>query len=684
MSLLLNLGARAMNASQSVISTIGHNIANANTPGYSRQTAVLKTATPQFTGAGFQGKGVAVDTINRVYNRFLTQEAYGSRAAASGDETLLLNLQRLEKVFPPGEAGLGKAMSDFLNAMVDVASRPADPAARQVVLGRAKEMATRFSSAGAQLNDLQAGVASDLRANVQIVNTLAKQLANVNGQIQRLNGGEHDTNDLLDQRDNLIYEISKYVTVSTLEAEDGSMGVFIGGGQRLVLSNQAAELVVEQDPYDPLRVQLALKGPTNTLPLDAALLTGGSMSSLLAFQNRDLQDARNYIGQLATAMTMRVNTQQSLGLDLSTPSGAGVAMLAVGAERVLPATTNARDLAGNFLSGVSITRVDPDFLQASSYILKGDPAAVGSYLLVRESDGFTQSVVNGQTIDGFRIDFAPLLAPPGPLDTFRLEPVAMAAADMRRTLDLPAGIAAASPASAVTTITNRGSATIDSVFASDRRQDPPLPLPPLPSSLPISIRFTTPVIDPLTGNPTGQMNYDITDPFGTSAGIWTPGQPIRNGLGGDLEYELRINGVPKGEDLLATPPYLGDTITLVPTPYPNQNNGNVKAFIELQGENFVGKRLNPLTGDVSAGATLNEAYSAAMGEIGSRVQGTEYLAAVSDQVARDADAAKAAEAGVNLDEEAARLLQYQQAYQAAAKLLQVAQVVFDELISTVR
>lgn len=676
MSLLLNLGARAMNASQTVISTIGHNIANANTPGYSRQTAVLKTATPQFTGAGFQGKGVAVDTINRVYNRFLTQEAYGSRAAASGDEALLLNLQRLEKVLPPGEAGLGKAMSDFLNAMVDVASRPADPAARQVVLGRTKEMATRFSSAGAQLNDLQAGVSSDLRANVQVVNALAKQLANVNGQIQRLNGGEHDTNDLLDQRDNLIYEISKYVTVSTLEAEDGSMGVFIGGGQRLVLSNQAAELVVEQDPYDSQRVQLALKGPTNTLPLDAALLTGGSMSALLNFQNRDLQDARNYIGQLATALTMRVNTQQSLGLDLSTPSGAGVALLAVGAERVLPATTNARDIAGNFLSNVTITRVDPDFLQASSYILKGDPALAGTYLLVRESDGFTQSVVDGQTIDGFRIDFDPLLAPPGPLDTYRLEPVANAAPDMRRVLDLPAGIAAASPVSAVATITNRGSATLDSIFAVDPATFTPANFP-APPAAPTTVRFTV-------QNPDGRVNYEITGPFGTLAGIWTPGQPIGNEPGIALGFEMRINGVPKGEDLAATPPYLGDTITLVPTPYPAQNNGNVKAFIELQGESFVGKRLNPLTGDISAGATLNEAYSAAMGEIGSRVQGTEYLAAVSDQVARDADAAKAAEAGVNLDEEAARMMQYQQAYQAAAKLLQVAQTVFDELINTVR
>ncbi len=657
-SLLLSLGARAMNASQSAINTVGHNIANANTPGYSRQTVVLKTATPQFTGGGFQGKGVQVDTINRSYNQFLTREANGSRATAAADQSLLTNLQRLEKVLPPGENGLGQGMSQFLNAMVDVASRPNDPSARQVVLARAKEMSSRFSSAGAQLQDLQQGVVSELKANVVVVNQLAKQIAVLNGDIARLSGSDSSPNDLLDQRDQLVAELSKYVGVTTIPATDGSMGVFIGGGQLLVLGVQAQALVVESDPYDSQRAQIALlESGGGTRALDSSSLSGGAIAGLVAFQNKDLQDARNYIGQLATAITMRVNEQQALGLDLGTPPGQGVDMLAVGDPRVLPATTNARDPAGNYLSGVVLTRVDPAFLQASSYMLKADPATVGNYLLVRESDGLVRSVADGDVVDGFRIDFNP--AAPGPFDSYRLEPVATAAAAMKRVLDQTQGIAAASPISAITNVANTGTASVDTIYAVD-------------ATTFSAANFPADIVFGAT-NPDGSVNYTLTTQTGIFNSVWRAGQPIGDETGVAQGFALNLIGVPRP----------GDSLLLNPTAFPAQNNGNVKAFLALQSEAFVGQR-DLGAGVIAAGATLNDAYAAAMGDIGARVQGTQFLARASEQVAADAETARSGEAGVNLDEEAARLLQYQQAYQASAKMLQVAQIVFDELLNTIR
>ena len=656
-SLLLTLGARAMNASQTAINTIGHNIANANTPGYSRQSVVLKTAAPQFTGGGFQGKGVQVDTITRAYNQFLSREATSSRATAASDLTLLNNLQRLEKVLPPGEAGLGQGMSQFLNAMVDVSSRPSDTAARQVVLARAQEMAARFASAGQQLQDLQQGVVTELKANAVVVNQLAQQIATLNGDISRLSGSDSSPNDLLDQRDHLVTELAKYVGVSTIPASDGSVGVFIGGGQVLVLGNQARSLVVQNDPYDGQRAQVAILDSGNTRALDTSVLTGGSISALVSYQNKDLQDARNYVGQLATAITMRVNTQQALGLDLSTPAGAGVALLAVGDPNVLPASTNARDASGAFLSGVTITRVDPGFLQASSYTLKGDPAAVGNYLLVRESDGVVRSVADGDVIDGFRIDFNP--APPGPFDTYRLEPVATAAASMRRVLDQTQGIAAASPISAVTNVANTGTASVNSIYAVDTTNFNP-------AEFPASVLFGA-------SNPDGSVDYTLTTQSGVFNGVWRAGQPLGNEPGIGQGFALNLVGVPRP----------GDSLVINPTQYPGQNNGNVQAFLALQGERFVGQR-DLGSGVIAAGSTLNDAYAAAMGDIGARAQGMEYLAKASDQVANDAEAALSSEVGVNLDEEAARLLQYQQAYQASAKMLQVAQAVFDELLNSVR
>ena len=656
-SLLLSLGARAMNATQGAINVIGHNIANANTPGYSRQTAVLKTALPQFTGAGFIGKGVQLDTVNRSYNRFLQREVQNSQAQAAGDETRVINMQRLEKLFPPGEAGLGAAMGGFLNAMVDVASRPADPSARQVVLGRAQEMVTRFASAGAQLADLQAGVVTEVQTSISVVNQLASQIGNANAQIARLQGSGHSANDLLDQRDNLITELSKYLAISTLEADDGSMSVFIGGGQRLVLGAEAQKLVVEADPYDPLRARISLAEIGGNRPLDGNVLSGGSLAALMQFQNEDLQDARNFIGQLATAMSMRVNEQQALGLDLSNPPGAGVPIFSVGQALALPANTNARDVTGAYLAGVQITRVDAGFLQASSYTLKSDPAAPGTYLLTRESDGLVRTVADGDVVDGFRINFTP--AAPGPLDTYRLEPVAAAALDMRRMLDQAQGIAAASPISAITQVANTGSLSVSSVYAVDATTFSA-------ANLPADVVFGT-------VNPDGTVDYTVTGPFGSLNGVWRPGQPLGNEAGVALGFELNLTGVPR----------TGDQIQLLTTQFPAQNNGNVKAFLALQGSNFVGQR-DLGGGVIAAGATLNDAYAAAMGEVGTRVQGAEYLSQVSTQVAEQAQSSRAAEVGVNLDEEAARLMQFQQAYQAAAKVLQVAQTVFDELINVVR
>ena len=349
---LLTLGARAMFANQAALQTIGQNIANANTVGYSRQSVVLTTSPGQYTGAGFFGKGVDVQTVVRSHNEFLTKEAATAKSTATADATRAEQLARMEKVFPTGTDGLGYAASQFLNAMVDVASRPSDPSARQVALGRAGELATRFTNAGQQLGDLQAGVVSDLKASVTVVNQLAQQIASVNDQISKTRGTGHTPNDLLDQRERLISQLGEYVAVTTLPADDDTVGVFIGGGQRLVLGSQASTLTVGTDAYDPQRAVLALKEGGIARALDENVLTGGSMTALLGFQNHDLQDARNLLGQLAAAIGTRVNDQNALGLDLSNPPGKGAAIFNVAAPRVLAAAGNARNPDGSLVSGV--------------------------------------------------------------------------------------------------------------------------------------------------------------------------------------------------------------------------------------------------------------------------------------------------------------------------------------------
>jgi flagellar hook-associated protein 1 len=637
-SSLLLIGTRAMFANYAALQTIGHNIANANTAGYSRQQVELATAQGQFTGAGFFGKGVDVVAVTRAHNEFLTREAATAAAQASADAARLTQLQRLEAVFPPGELGLGQAASSLLNAMVDLASRPSDTSTRQVVLARAQELAQRYAGAGAQIDALQGGVVQDLQVAVASVNRLAQGIATVNDQIARAQGTGQAPNDLLDQRDRLVAELSELVQVTTLPADDGTLSVFIAGGQRLVLGLQATTLSLVEDEFDSTRAAIAADDGGSPRALPSSLLAGGEIGGLLRFQNQDLADARNALGRMATTLATRMNEQQALGLDAGTPPGAGAPLFAFGALQSLPAQTNARDVSGNFIGSVSMTIADESALQASEYTLEPDLAAPGQYTLTRLSDGLVRSIASGDTVDGLTITASAVAAN----DRFLLQPVSRAASNLRRVLDDPRGIAAASPLQAERNAANAGTATVGSLRVVSPTADP---------QQTATITFTA---------ATGTYNWELRDRtsnalLSSGNATWQPGQPVA--LNG---FELQLDGVPAA----------GDVFTVAQTQYPASSNGNALALAALRDERFVG------------GETITDAYASVMADVGVGVQGARTAADVSGSVATQARERVSAQTGVNLDEEAARLIQFQQSYQAAAKVLQVAQSVFDTLLQT--
>ncbi|HNJ82447.1 MAG TPA: flagellar hook-associated protein FlgK, partial [Piscinibacter sp.] len=326
---LMSLGIRAMNANYAALQATGHNIANANTEGYSRQSVVLETNGGQFTGAGFFGKGVNVATVQRAHSEFLTREAATSKSVAAADEARSAQLTQLEKVFPLGEAGLGYAASQMFNALVDVANKPSDTSSRQVVLARAGEFASKLATAGGQIETLQRGVTEELKASVTQANMLATRVAELNQRIASATGSGQTPNDLLDQRDQAISELSAYVQVTRIDAGDGTVSLFVGGGQKLVLAGQATPLVTVPDSYDATKLQLGVNDSGSLRMLSQELLTGGSIAGLMRFQNEDLVAARNQLGQLAAAVAGSVNRQQALGLDGSQPPGSGAPLLAV-------------------------------------------------------------------------------------------------------------------------------------------------------------------------------------------------------------------------------------------------------------------------------------------------------------------------------------------------------------------
>ncbi|MDD2975657.1 flagellar hook-associated protein FlgK [Aquabacterium sp.] len=310
---IYSLGTGAMFAAQAMLDTTAHNISNVNTPGYSRQRVELATEDGLFTGAGFFGRGVRLTTVSRATNEVLTKEANNNTAASSADATRLNKLTQLEKALPLGEAGLGYSATQFLNAFVDVSNQPLDMSARQVVLARAQEWVSRVHTADQQLTQLQNGVVSDLTLNVAQVNNLSQQIAEVNQSIATFKGSGHTPNDLLDRRDKMVNDLNKLVQVKTVEADDGSLSVFLGGGQLLVLSNKAQTLSVVRDPVDSSLGRVALQTPNASNPslpnnriLDASQLTGGAIKGLLSFQDVDLaatrQDLEAFVSQFAAAV----------------------------------------------------------------------------------------------------------------------------------------------------------------------------------------------------------------------------------------------------------------------------------------------------------------------------------------------------------------------------------------------
>jgi flagellar hook-associated protein 1 FlgK len=469
-------------------------------------------------------------------------------------------------------------------------------------------------------------------------------VAALNQQITTMNGSGQPPNQLLDARDQLVSEISEYLSVSTVKADDGSVGLFIGGGQSLVLGANASTLKAIQDGFDPAKVQLAVAtgGADRLIPADS--LSGGSIAGSLRFQNDDLVAATNLLGQMATAFSGAINAQQALGLAGRQPPGSGAPMFSVGAPRVLPAFTN----AGN--ASLSLTVSDASYVQASDYELRFDGS---NYNLVRLSD--QQSVGGspltpaqlsaGVQVDGLTLQLAAGTSQPG--DRYLLQPTSAAASQMQATLSDPRGLAAASPFTASVGSANTGTAAIESMNAVS---------PGYVGSVSAAITFT---------NDTGAYSWTLSAGSPSSGtGQWNAGDPIA--LNG---FELELSGVPKS----------GDTVAVVPTASVASNNGNALALFNLGTEPILGFATTP-SASVVPGQNITDAYASVLSNIGVRVQSAKSASAISGAIAQDAQTARSNSAGVNLDEEAARLIQYQQSYQAAAKILQVAQSIFDTLL----
>lgn len=319
---LLNLGSRALTANQGELGTIAHNIANANTAGYSRQEASLATANGELTGAGFFGRGVDISTVQRRYDAFLATAVRSSTSQSASDNARSSALSQLDAVFSDSSLGVGASLDQLFAATGDLANRPADLAARQSFLAAVGSLAQRVTGVGSQLTALSTQADSQLQQTASQFNGRLTAFASLNEQIARLQVSGQPPNDLLDKRDAALQSLGELMSVQAVPGDDGSINLFTAHGAALLVGTHQATLTTQPDVADPSRLALRLD-PAGSVSqvMDAADLGGGSLAGLMQFRDQDLAAARSQLGALAQRIADAFNTQHAQGLDANGNAG---------------------------------------------------------------------------------------------------------------------------------------------------------------------------------------------------------------------------------------------------------------------------------------------------------------------------------------------------------------------------
>ncbi len=648
---LLNVGSGALMANQIALQTIGNNIANVNTAGYSRQTVSMGTNFGQDMGNGYVGNGVSVASIVRNYSALLNRQANTAGAVQAADLARANSLAQMQEYFSGGESGLGASINDMLNAFSDVVNAPTDLTARNVVLTRMTELAGRFKSTSTSLDELDYTNKQQIQNDITLVNSLASQVAQLNTQISRSVATGVTPNDLLDKRDQLVREMNQYVQTSQVDGADGTLNLFVGGSQALVLGATASKLAVSESTQYPGSGQLSLyftQPGIDPVELTAKMVGGGEVAGLLKFNNEDLTEGRNLLGRLAQVISTALNAQQTQGLTLAGTQGSALfsQVTQMPGYTAIPGVSASVSFVDTHSTANPRPVLDATAYVASDYqVVFGEGGKVN---LVRQSDGYTRTyddvaALGAQTVDGLQFN----ISGAGALnETILFKPFSTAAHSMQALVLSPQDLAVSNAVAATINPGNSGSLQLSGLKVTGAGI-------PDAASAGIQISFA---VDATTSAITYTASNGAT-------GSYVPGQPIK--IDG---WEITLSGTPQAGDSVtvqnARSPDLGDNW--------KRDAGNANAFLALRDAKLF-----------DGGTTLSDGFSTLIAQVGTRTQSAKLAADLSGTIAKNLDADRTAVSGVNLDEEAAKLLQYQQAYQASAKMLQIAQSIFDSMISTV-
>jgi len=647
MSSLFSIGKTGLMAAQAGLATTGHNITNANVPGYSRQVVIQGTMAPIGTGVGFIGTGTEVAQIKRHYDDFLNKQLLGAQANQAAVNTYYAQISQIDNMLADTTIGLSPALQGFFDSVQKTNSAASSNAARQAMLSSSETLAARFNGMAARLTELQQGVNSTVSASVNQINAYTQRIAELNHQIAGLSLDPNIApNDLLDQRDQLISELNQQVKVTVTQGDNHMLNVSLGNGMPLVVGNSPMTLATNTSATDPNRIVVGYQTPGKFSPVPDSVFTGGVLGGTMQFRNVTLDQAQNKLGQLAAGMAASFNDQHKLGVDLNGAAGGNFfkdIQAYVAYDRNNPSTSTL-DIQAKVVDGSKLT--------ASDYDLNFNGTDM---IVTRKSDGqqttIAMPMATPQVIDGVEYN---ITGTPVDGDHALVRPTYTAAQQMAVAITDPSKIALAAPISTNVPLSNTGKATM-----SPGSVDQNYLLPGNALTGPVNLSYDA-ASNTLNGFPPGQ---DVTVTVNGVATVYPAGTPVDFTSGASISFggvNFSITGQPADQDKFDILNTSGDG---------DSRNGVLLAG--LQGKNILD----------NGKTSFQTSYAALTNFVGNKTREVQIASSAADTAVAQAAAAQQSVSGVNLDEEAANLIRYQQAYQAAGKVMQTASTLFDTLLS---
>jgi flagellar hook-associated protein 1 len=621
-------------AFQQALDVTSNNVSNSSTTGYSVESINMAEAAGSGSATAYIGNGVNVASVTRSYDETLAAQVRSSNANYQAFNTLSTQAANIDNMLSASSTGLTTTLQSFVNSMQSLSTAPTSTSQRQVLISQAQALVTQLQNYQSQLTTQSTNIQQQIGTTVTQINSLANNIASLNQQIAAAGSGSGSQPlSLEDQRDSLVDQLSQYVSLNAVTESNGQMDIYIGTGQALVTGSSAQQLVATTNPNDASEYDIGLSAGSGGTPSDiTSEITGGTLGGLLTTRTQVLDPTENALGQIAVGIASVMNQQQASGMDLT--GAQGQPMFAVGGVQVGPSINNTGSAT------VAATRTNLSSLTTDDYSLN---YAGGAWQLEDTTTGQAVTMTgSGTASDPFLavgMSFV-VSGTPADGDNYVIRPTAAAIDGMSVLTTSPSEIAAASLGTSAAASTNTGSGTITTPTVTD-------PTNWTNGSFTISL--------------TSASQYQVTDSGGNvvTSGSYTAGSPINfNG------EQVSISGTPAA----------GDSFTVAAATAANVgDNTNILAMANAMGS-------NALDGSTTS---LNGAANNLVSAVGVLTQQAQSNASAQQTVNQSATDARNNLSGVNLDEEAAKMLQYQQAYQACAQMITTSNTIFNSLISAI-